>query len=109
MRAYHEINDFEEQLVEAGAIVTKFWLTITQEEQLKRFREREKTPFKSFKITPEDWRNRKKWKDYELAVCDMIERTSTPAAPWIVIPANDKYFARIEILKTLCERVAEAL
>ena len=109
MRAYHEINDFEEQLVEAGAIVTKFWLTITQEEQLKRFREREKTPFKSFKITPEDWRNRKKWKDYERAACDMIERTSTQAAPWVVIPANDKYFARIEILKTLCERVAEAL
>ncbi|MBI1955986.1 MAG: polyphosphate:AMP phosphotransferase, partial [Acidobacteria bacterium] len=109
LRAYHEINDFEEQLIEAGAIVTKFWLTITQEEQLKRFREREKTPFKSFKITPEDWRNREKWKDYERAVCDMIKRTSTPAAPWVVIPANDKYFARIEVLKTLCARVTKAL
>lgn len=109
MRAYHEINDFEEQLVEAEAIVTKFWLTITKEEQLKRFREREKTPFKSFKITPEDWRNRKKWNDYERAVCDMIERTSTQLAPWVLVPANDKYSARIEILKTLCERVAEAL
>ncbi len=109
MRAYREINDFEEQLAEAGGIVTKFWLTITQEEQLKRFREREKTPFKSFKITPEDWRNRKKWNDYERAVCDMIERTSNEHAPWIVVPANDKYCARIEILKTLCERVEAAL
>lgn len=109
MRAYHEINDFEEQLVEAGGVVIKFWLTITKEEQLRRFREREKTPFKSFKITEEDWRNRKKWGDYESAVCDMIERTSNEHAPWILIPANDKYFARIEILKSLCERLREAL
>ena len=109
MRAYHEINDFEEQLVEAGAIVTKFWVTVTKEEQLRRFREREKTPFKSFKITPEDWRNRRKWKDYERAVCDMIERTSTEIAPWSLISANDKYCARIEILKTLCARVEAAL
>ncbi len=109
MRAYHEINDFEEQLVQAGGIVTKFWLTVTREEQLKRFREREKTPFKSFKITPEDWRNREKWADYERAVCDMIERTSTEAAPWVAIPANNKYCARIEVLKILCERAAGAL
>jgi len=109
MRAYHEINDFEEQLAEAGAVVVKFWLTITREEQLRRFREREKTPFKSFKITAEDWRNRKKWGDYERAVCDMIERTSNEHAPWILVPANDKYFARIEILKSLCERLREAL
>jgi polyphosphate:AMP phosphotransferase len=109
MRAYHEINDFEEQLADAGAMVIKFWVSITEAEQLKRFREREKTPFKTFKITPEDWRNRKRRDDYERAVCDMIERTSTEAAPWILIPANDKYFARIEILKTLCERTAAAL
>jgi polyphosphate:AMP phosphotransferase len=109
MRAYHEINDFEEQLVEAGGVVLKFWLTITKEEQLRRFREREKTPFKSFKITEEDWRNRKKWGDYESAVCDMIERTSNEHAPWVLIPANDKYFARIEILKSLCGRLSAAL
>ncbi len=109
MRAFHEINDFEEQLVEAGGIVMKFWITVTKEEQLKRFREREKTPFKSFKITPEDWRNRKKWNDYERAVCDMIERTSNELAPWVLVAANDKYSARIEILKTLCERVEAAL
>ena len=109
MRAYHEINDFEEQLVEAGGIVTKFWVTITKDEQLRRFREREKTPFKTFKITPEDWRNRKKWNDYERAVCDMIERTSNELAPWVLVAANDKLSARIEILKTLCERVEAAL
>ena len=109
MRAYHEINDFEEQLVEAGGIVTKFWVTVTKEEQLRRFREREKTPFKSFQITPEDWRNRRKWNDYERAVCDMIERTSNELAPWVVVAANDKLSARIEILKTLCERVEAAL
>jgi polyphosphate:AMP phosphotransferase len=109
MRAYREINDFEEQMTEAGGIVTKFWLTITKEEQLRRFREREKTPFKSFKITAEDWRNRKKWDDYERAVCDMIERTSNDLAPWVLVPANDKYAARINILKTLCERIEESL
>jgi len=109
MRAYREINDFEEQMAEAGGIVTKFWLTVTKEEQLRRFREREKTPFKSFKITPEDWRNRKKWDDYERAVCDMIDRTSNDLAPWVLVPANDKYAARIDILKTLCERIKKAL
>ena len=109
MRAYHEINDFEEQLVEAGAIVTKFWVTVTKDEQLRRFRERERTPFKSFKITPEDWRSRRKWNDYERAVCDMIERTSNELAPWVLVAANDKFSARIEILKTLCERVEAAL
>ena len=71
--------------------------------------EREKTPFKSFKITEEDWRNRKKWGDYESAVCDMIERTSNEHAPWVLIPANDKYFTRIEILKSLCGRLSAAL
>jgi polyphosphate kinase 2 (PPK2 family) len=96
-------------LVEAGGIVTKFWLTITKEEQLKRFREREKTPFKSFKITPEDWRNRQRWDDYQRAVCDLIERTSNEHAPWVVVPANDKPAARIAILKTLCNRLEAAL
>jgi len=109
MRAYHEINDFEEQLVEAGGIVTKFWVTVTKDEQLRRFRERAKTPFKSFKITPEDWRNRKKWDDYERAVCDMIERTNNELAPWVLVAANDKPSARIAILKTLCERLEAAL
>jgi polyphosphate:AMP phosphotransferase len=109
MRAYPEINDFEEQLTEAGAIVAKFWLTITKEEQLKRFRARERTPFKNFKITTEDWRNRDKWNEYQRAVCDMVERTSTDIAPWLLVPANDKQFARVMILKALCERMTAVL
>jgi AMP-polyphosphate phosphotransferase len=109
MRAYPEINDFEEQLTEAGDIVAKFWLAITPEEQLRRFKEREKTPYKRYKITPEDWRNRKKWPQYERAVSDMVERTSTESAPWSIVASDDKLFARIEVLKTLCRRIEESL
>ena len=109
MRAYGEINDFEEQLVRNHTVVVKFWLAISQEEQLKRFKEREKIGFKRFKITEEDWRNREKWDQYELAVCDMIDRTSTEIAPWTLVEANDKYYARIKVLKTLCERIEKAL
>lgn len=108
MRAYHEINTFEEQLADNGAIVVKFWLAITQEEQLERFNARQQTPFKSFKITDDDWRNRDKWHEYELAVCDMVERCSTTIAPWNLIPANDKPYARIQILKTLCKALERA-
>ncbi len=109
MRAYAEINDFEDQLVRHGAVVVKFWLAITADEQLKRFREREKTRFKRFKITGEDWRNRKKWDAYRHAVCDMIDRTSTEIAPWTLVEANDKYHARIKVLRTLCDRLQAAL
>ncbi len=108
MRAYHEINAFEEQLVDNGAVVVKFWLAITAEEQLKRFNERRDTPFKNFKITEDDWRNRDKWSDYEHAVCDMVERCGTSIAPWHLIPANDKPYARIQILKTLCKALEKA-
>ena len=100
--------DFEEEMAGHGIVVVKFWLAITKQEQLKRFKEREAVSFKQFKITEEDWRNRKKWGDYESAVCDMIERTSNEHAPWVLIPANDKYFARIEILKALCGRLRQA-
>jgi polyphosphate:AMP phosphotransferase len=109
MRAYGEINDFEKQLVDHDTIVVKFWLSISKDEQLRRFKERESIPFKRFKITEEDWRNREKWDDYERAVCDMVERTSTDLAPWTLVEANDKYFARIKILKTLCNRIEAAL
>jgi polyphosphate:AMP phosphotransferase len=109
MRAYGEINDFEEQLARNNTVVVKFWLSISQEEQLRRFKEREKVSFKRFKITDEDWRNREKWGEYEVAVCDMIDRTSTDIAPWTLVEANDKYYARIKILKTICERIEEAL
>jgi len=101
MRAYSEINDFEEQLARNGAIVAKFWLQISKEEQLRRFKEREKTRFKQFKITEEDWRNRGKWDAYQEAAADMIERTSTNVAPWTLIGANDKYHARVKVLETL--------
>ena len=109
MRAYGEINDFEEQLVRHQTVIVKFWLAISQDEQLKRFNEREKIGFKRFKITEDDWRNREKWPEYEVAVCDMIDRTSTEIAPWVLVEANDKHYARIKVLKTLCKRIEEAL
>lgn len=109
MRGYHEINDFEEQLVGDGAIVVKFWLAITPDEQLRRFRGREETPYKQYKITPEDWRNRDRWPLYERAVEDMIGSTSTDVARWDVIAAEDKLFGRVEVLRRLCERIEAAL
>jgi polyphosphate:AMP phosphotransferase len=108
-RAYSEINDFEQALVQHRTVVVKFWLAISKEEQLRRFREREKVSFKRFKITPEDWRNRKKGADYELAVCDMVDRTSTSIAPWTLVEANNKHYARIKVLKTLCKSIEDAL
>ena len=109
MRAYSEINDFEEQLVDNNTVLVKFWLAITKDEQLRRFKEREKIGFKRFKITEEDWRNRKKWNEYEHAVCDMVDRTSTEIAPWTLVEANDKNFARIKILKTMCRQIEAAM
>ncbi|HEX5804811.1 MAG TPA: polyphosphate:AMP phosphotransferase, partial [Macromonas sp.] len=108
-RAYGEINEYEEELTEAGAIIVKFWLAITPEEQLRRFQERQDTPHKHYKITDDDWRNREKWPHYERAVGDMIDRTSTQVAPWHVVASDDKLFARIEVLRALCERVEAAL
>ena len=90
-------------------IVVKFWLQISQEEQLRRFQEREKIDFKRFKITQEDWRNREKWADYQPAICDMVERTSTGEVPWTLVEANDKNYARVKILRTLCQRLEAAL
>jgi polyphosphate:AMP phosphotransferase len=109
MRAYAEINQFEEELSRAGAVVVKLWIAISGEEQLKRFRAREKTRFKRFKITPDDWRNRKKWPDYERAVRDMVDRTSTATAPWTLVEANDKRWARVKVLRTICDRLEAAL
>jgi AMP-polyphosphate phosphotransferase len=109
MRAYAEINDFETQLVEADYVVAKFWLAISREEQLKRFKEREKVRFKRFKITQDDWRNRKKWDAYQQAVCEMVDRTSTDIAPWTLVEANNKYFARIKVLTTICDRIEQAM
>ena len=90
-------------------VVVKFWLAISKDEQFRRFKQREKVAFKRFKITDEDWRNRKKWDAYEIAVCDMVDRTSTAAAPWTLVEANNKYYARIKVLKTLCGAIEDAL
>ncbi|MDP2228822.1 MAG: polyphosphate:AMP phosphotransferase [Moraxellaceae bacterium] len=105
MRAYQEINNFEEQLVRNDIVVVKFWLAITKDEQLKRFREREEVSFKNHKITPDDWRNRRKWKAYETAVCDMVAHTSTENSPWTLVPSNDVEHARIVVLRTICEAI----
>lgn len=104
-RAYAEINDFEQQLVDSGIVVVKLWLAISKTEQLTRFKAREKTRFKRFKITPDDWRNREKWDDYLVAAGDMIDRTSTTVAPWKILEANDKHLARVRALETICERM----
>jgi polyphosphate kinase 2 (PPK2 family) len=109
MRAYGEINDFEEQLVDFGMVLCKFWLHITPEEQLARFEKRQSIPWKSWKLTEEDWRNREKWGDYEVAVNDMIERTSTRKVPWSLIEANDKKYARIKVMDVVAERLEAAL
>lgn len=109
LRAYSEINDFEHELAEAGAIVVKFWLQISKDEQLRRFEARANTDYKRFKITDEDWRNREKWEAYHQAVCDMIDRTSTSTSPWTLVESNDKRYSRVKILRTLCERIEGAL
>ncbi len=109
MRAYSEIIDFEEQLARNRTVVVKFWLHISRDEQLRRFEERERTGYKRFKLTGDDWRNREKWDEYKNAACDMIDRTSTGIAPWTLVEANDKYYARIKVLKTLCKSIEKAL
>ena len=108
LRAYAEINDFEEQLVDYGIVLVKFWLSIDQDTQLERFKERESIPFKRFKITVEDWRNRDKWDQYVDAVGDMVDRTSTEIAPWTLIEANDKRYARVKVLKTINDALEAA-
>jgi polyphosphate:AMP phosphotransferase len=108
MRAYGEINDFEAQLVESGVIVVKFWLAISKDEQLARFKAREETSFKRFKIGEEDYRNRNQWDAYAEAVNDMVERTSTDTCPWTLVEANDKHYARIRVLRTIVEAIERA-
>jgi len=109
IRAYGEINDFEHELHRHGIILTKFWLAISPEEQARRFAAREESGFKRFKISHEDWRNREKWAQYEQAVTDMVDRTSSGAAPWTLVPAEDKRYARLTVLETLCDRIEDAL
>ncbi len=108
-RAYSEINRFEEQLVDSGIILLKFWLHISQDEQLKRFKDRENVPYKRYKITEDDWRNREKWPQYRDAVNEMVGRTSTRHAAWTLVEGNDKPYARIKVLRTICETLSQAL
>jgi polyphosphate:AMP phosphotransferase len=108
-RAYSEIVDFEQQLHEHGILLLKFWAHIDMDEQLRRFEERQSTPHKHYKITDEDLRNREKWHDYELAANEMLDRTWTEFAPWHLIEANDKKFARIKVLKIICDRLGDSL
>jgi len=109
MRAYAEINHFEEALHEHDIVLLKFWLHIDAEEQLKRFKEREQISYKKHKITEEDYRNREQWDAYQLAVNDMVARTSTRDASWTLVEANDKRYARIKVLQSYCEQLEKAL
>ena len=108
-RAYNEINEFEKELKEWGAVIIKFWVQIDKDTQLERFEERQNTPEKQWKITDEDWRNREKWDAYELAVDEMLQKTNTSFAPWHVLESVDKKYARIKALKIVIEEIQKAL
>jgi AMP-polyphosphate phosphotransferase len=109
LRAYEEINDFERSLSNEGMILVKLWMHISDEEQLKRFKKREKDPLKQWKLTDEDWRNREKRADYETAAEDMFARTDKPEAPWSIIAGDSKRFARVSVLTTVIERIEEGM
>jgi AMP-polyphosphate phosphotransferase len=108
-RAYIEIVDLETTLAAEGTILVKFWMHLSPEEQLRRFEHRRDDPYKAWKLTAEDWRNREKRPEYEAAVEDMLERTDTPVGPWHVVPAEDKRYARVAVVRTVCEEVESAL
>ena len=108
-RAFTEINDFERQLTDDGVIMLKFYLQITKDQQLERFKRREADPYKHWKISEEDWRNRRHWDQHNEAAEDMFEKTSNEAAPWIVIPANYKWYARVKMVRSVAERVSKEL
>ena len=108
-RAYNEINEFEKELTDWGAVLVKFWVHIDKDTQLARFTDRQNTPEKQWKITDEDWRNREKWDAYEVAVDEMIQKTSTEFAPWHILESNDKHYARLKALKTVIEEIEKKL
>ncbi len=107
--AYHEINEFEKELSDWGAIIIKFWVQIDQDVQLQRFTDRQNTPEKRWKITEEDWRNREKWDQYEAAVDEMLQKTNTAYAPWVILESNDKKYARIKALKTVIDAIEKRI
>jgi polyphosphate kinase 2 (PPK2 family) len=108
-RAFREINEFERQLVDFGTILAKFWIHISKEEQLRRFQGRQETPYKAWKLTDEDWRNRQKWDLYEAAINDMLLKTSTLTAPWTIVEGNCKWYARVKALRTLVDSLTQEL
>ena len=108
-RAYQEINEFERELWDWGAVVIKFWLHIDQNEQLARFHDRQNTPEKRWKITDEDWRNREKWPLYEQAINDMLHYTSTDFAPWHIIESQDKKYGRLKALQIILDEINKRL
>ncbi len=108
-RAFMEINQFERQLADFGTILLKFWMHISEDEQLKRFQERQHIDYKSWKLTDEDWRNRAKWADYQRAAEEMLLKTSTRTAQWTIVEANDKLYARIKVLRTVADRLRREL
>jgi len=108
-RAYEEINEFERELAEHGVIVAKFWMSVSKDEQVARFAERDRNPLKRFKVDPEDWLNRKSWDPYQEAAADMLALTHTSHAPWTVVPADDKRWARLAVLRSLCDRIEARL
>ena len=108
-RAFREINDFEEQLVDSGVVLLKFWLHIDPDEQLRRFEGRVNNPVKQWKITDEDWRNREKWEQYLEAVDEMLFRTSTTYAPWTIVEADNKLFARVKVVETVRRQLENRL
>jgi polyphosphate kinase 2 (PPK2 family) len=108
-RAFAEINDFEDQLIEHGIVLLKFWLQISPEEQLRRFKEREETPYKRWKLSDEDWRNRERWDDYAQAAHEMIKQTSVQRSPWILVVNENKQYGRIKVLKAVCNALEAAV
>ncbi len=108
-RAFREINEFEQHQHSYGMVICKFWLHITKQEQLRRFKSRETDPYRSYKLTDEDWRNRAKWDTYQQAVEDMILHSSTPYAPWTAVEANNKYYARVKVVSTVVKAIEQRL
>ncbi len=108
-RAYREIVEFEAHQLSMGMVIAKFWLHVSKEEQLRRFKTRERDPFRSYKLTEEDWRNRARWGEYQAAVEEMLAHTSTKDAPWTVVEADDKYWARVKVLRTLADAIEKAV
>lgn len=108
-RAYREINEFEQQITNFGGVICKFFLHLSKDEQLRRFEQRANDPYRSYKLTEEDWRNRERWDVYQAAIAEMLERTSTRWAPWTVVAATDKLYARVKVLSTAAQALERAV